>query len=59
MKTIIAEYEIIRLRDTMPLDELRRITNKCKETYGFIDYRHIFMTMGYRHAYNDKWYVPQ
>ena len=55
--TLVSEYEIIKKRDTMNLDELKQITEKCKETYGFVDYRHIFMTMGYKHAFNDKWHV--
>ena len=55
---IISEYEIIRLRDTMNLSKLKEITNKCKAKFGFVAYRQIFITMGYEHAYNDKWYKP-
>lgn len=54
---LISEYEIIRLRDTMSVSKLRAITNKCKEEFGFVDYRHIFKAMGYVHAFNDKWYI--
>ena len=53
---LVSEYEIIRLRDTMPLDELKKITKKCEKKFGFVDYRHIFVTMGYTHAFNDKWF---
>ena len=55
---IISEYEIIRLRDKMPLDELKKITNKCMEKFGYVGNREIYQTMGYVHAYNDKWYKP-
>ena len=53
---LISEYQLIRLRDTMEVSELRKITKKCRRKFGFVDYRHIFMTMGFKHAYNDKWY---
>ena len=53
---LISEREIILLRDTMSIAELRKITDKCKKTFGFVDYRNIFRTMGYKHAFNDKWY---
>lgn len=54
---LVTERELILLRDTMELSELKRQTKKCKETFGFVDYRHIFITMGYTHAFNDKWYL--
>jgi len=53
---IVSEYEIIKLRDTMELSKLKEITDKCKKDFGYVDYRGIFKTMGYTHAYNDKWY---
>ena len=53
---LITERKLIELRDTMEVSELSKITKKCKKTYGFVDYRHIFKTMGYVHAFNDKWY---
>ena len=39
----------------MSVEELRKITNKCLDDFGFVDYHHIFLTMGYVNAYNDKW----
>ena len=53
---LISEYEIIRLRDKMPTEELRAITNQVKEKMGYVSYREIFKEMGYVHAFNDKWY---
>ena len=52
---LVTEREIILLRDSMKLSELRKITKKCKDKFGFVDYRRIFVTMGYVHAFNDKW----
>lgn len=53
--TLVSEYEIIRLRDKMPVEELRAITNKTKERLGYVNFRAIFETMGYVHAFNDKY----
>ena len=53
---LISEYEIIRLRDKMPTEELRIITNRVKNKMGYVGYREIFNEMGYVHAFNDKWY---
>jgi hypothetical protein len=41
----------------MPLSELKEITKKCKKCFGFVDFRHIFVTMGYVHAFSNKWYI--
>ena len=49
------EYEIIRLRDKMPLSELRKITNECMSRFGFVSYCYLYITMGYVHQFNDKW----
>ncbi len=54
---LFTERELILLRDTMELSELKRQTKECKETYGIVDYRHIFMIMGYTYAFNHKWYL--
>ena len=56
---LITERQIIELRDTMPLDKLKKTTKDCMKKFGFVDYRHIFMTMGYVHAFNDKWHKPK
>jgi hypothetical protein len=56
---LITEREIMLLRDTMKLSKLKEITNNCKAKFGFVDHKHIFITMGYEHAYNDKWYNVQ
>jgi hypothetical protein len=48
--------DIIKLRDNMSVDELRIISNKTKEIYGFIDYKRLFITMGYTHAFGDTYY---
>ena len=53
---LISEYEIIILRDKMSVSQLSKITDKCKKDNGFVSYREIFKTMGYVHAFNDKWY---
>ena len=57
-KIYITEREIILLRDQMSNSDLTKITDKCKQTYGFVDFTHIFKTMGYIHAFNDSWYKP-
>lgn len=57
--TLISEREIILLRDKMPVEELRKITNAVKEKQGYVSYREIFREMGYVHAFNDKWHVPK
>lgn len=56
---LISSREIILLRDKMPLDELKSITKKTLKTYGFVDFHHIFLTMGYTKAYNDFYYKPK
>jgi len=58
MNNTITDIEIIKLRDHMSLEKLRSITNDCKKKFGFIDFRHIFITMGYEPAYGNKYYVP-
>ena len=58
MSNLISESEIVKLRDKMSVPKLRKITNKCKKKFGFVDYHHIFITMGYVHAFNDKWSKP-
>jgi len=58
-KKYITDREIIELRDKMPLDELRRITNETMKKFGFVDYTRIFLTMGYVYAYGDKYHVPE
>ncbi len=55
MKTITAQ-EIINKRDQMSVAELRTITNKTKEKFGYIDFARIFETMGYVRAINDKYF---
>jgi hypothetical protein len=55
----ISEHEIILLRDKMSVDELTAITDKTKKMYGFVTYRFIFKTMGYTHAFNDKYWKPK
>ena len=52
----ITEYEIIRLRDNMPLSKLKRITKETMARKGYVDYRGIFETMGYVHAFNNKYF---
>lgn len=55
---LISKTEIIKLRDAMSVEELRKITNKTKEENGYVSYKAIFETMGYKHAFNDKFFVP-
>ena len=54
----IESYDIIRLRDKMPLERLRAITKQTMKTFGFVDYTRLFLTMGYVHAFNDKYHIP-
>ena len=55
---IISELEIIRLKDKLPLDQLKEITRKTKEKFGIVYNKAIYETMGFVHAYNDKYYKP-
>lgn len=56
---LITETEIIKLRDKMSTNQLREITNMTKKKHGFVDMKRIFQTMGYTHAFNDKWEKPK
>lgn len=58
-ENLITDRNIILLRDEMPLTELKKITIKTKEIYGFVDFHHIFLTMGYTKAYANKYYKPK
>jgi hypothetical protein len=46
--------QLILLRDSLPLEELKEQTRQTRERFGYVDYRGIFKIMGYVHAYNDK-----
>jgi len=52
---LITKTELIALRDSMPLEILKEQTRKTKERNGYVDYRGIFETMGYVHAFNDTY----
>lgn len=55
-KTIyITQTELIKLRDNMSVEELRRITNETMKREGYVSYRALFETMGYVHAFNDTY----
>jgi hypothetical protein len=56
---LITERGIIELRDQMSIEDLRAITNKCMADWGFVSFRYLFITMGYVHAFNDKWIKPK
>lgn len=56
MKTsYVTVRELIKMRDEMTDAELKEQTRKTKERLGYVDYRGIFETMGYRHAFNDTY----
>ena len=52
---LYTEREIIEMRDNMSVLELRKITNQAKKDFGYVDFRAIFKTMGFEHAFGDKW----
>jgi hypothetical protein len=56
---LYTETEIIRLRDQMPVEELRKYTKLCREQFGYVSYSALFQVMGYVHAFNKKWYKPE
>jgi len=51
----ITKRELILLRDSMPLEELKRQTKEAREKFGYVDMRNIFKIMGYEHTYSDNW----
>jgi len=55
---LISGTEIIKIRDKMPLEELKRITEETKTRCGYISYREIFITMGYTPVYSNMYYKP-
>jgi hypothetical protein len=52
---LYTQRELMTMLDNKSLEERRELTNKTKLTYGFVDYRHIFMSMGFVHAFNGNW----
>ena len=59
MSDLITDRDIILLRDQMPLDELKVISKKTLKTYGFVDFHHTFLTMGYTKAFNNYYHKPK
>lgn len=56
MKTnYLTDREIVLLRDTMTVEELRHFTNVTKEKNGYVSFREIFKTMGFSHALNNNY----
>lgn len=47
--------ELIKMRDDMPVNELRRQTTETKKRDGYVSYRGIFETMGYKHVFNNTY----
>lgn len=54
----ITSSEIIKIRDKMPLNELRQINEKTLNRCGYISYHEIFTTMGYIRASKNNYYKP-
>ena len=52
----ITERQIIELRDSMTVEQLRGFTNETMRIYGFVDLRYIIKTMGFVYAFNDKYH---
>lgn len=53
---IYTKSDIISIRDKMSLKDLRQINDECMKRFNFVCYKFLFMTMGFEHAYNDKWH---
>jgi hypothetical protein len=55
---MLTATDIIRLRDQMPVEQLREITNRAKKERGYLSFKVLFETMGYVHAYGNSYYLP-
>jgi hypothetical protein len=56
MKGVITQRQIIELRDSMTVSELRHFTEETKRIYGLVSFKYIFKTMGFRSSFNGNYY---
>ncbi len=47
--------DIILIRDSMEIEELRVITNKVKNKLGYVTFKLLFQEMGFKNLFNDVW----
>ncbi len=47
--------DIMLIRDSMEIEELRTITNTVKNKFGIVYFKLLFEEMGFKNLFNDVW----